>query len=77
MIFVVLAAGKGEAGVTQDDEGSGTIQHKANPYPIIEALDDTEIRTSIKRTQLIVVASLIDKQANLGGKYFFLFQFDL
>jgi hypothetical protein len=55
-------------GVTQDDEGSSTIQHKANPYPIVESLDDTELRGSIKRTQLIVVASLIDKQANLGGK---------
>ncbi len=64
------ASGKGEPGGTQDEEGSTTIQHKANPYPIVEALDDTELRGSIKRTQLIVVASLIDKQANLGGKYY-------
>ena len=44
------------------------IQHKANPYPVVEALDDTELRANIQRTQLIVVASLIDKQANLGGE---------
>lgn len=55
-----------------DEETSGTIQHKANPYPVIEALDDTELRTSIQRTQLIVVASLIDKQTNLGGMYRYL-----
>lgn len=64
-----LAAGKGETGGMGDEEPSGTIQHKANPYPVIEALDDTELRTSIQRTQLIVVASLIDKQTNLGGMY--------
>lgn len=28
-----------------------------------------ELRGSIKRTELVVVASLIDKQANLGGEY--------
>ena len=73
---VSLASGKGELGGIQDEEGSGTIQHKANPYPVVEALDDTEIRGSIKRTQLIVVASLIDKQANLGGKYFIFTKID-
>lgn len=68
-IWKLTAFGKNETGETQNDEGSGTIQHKANPYPVVEALDDTEIRGSIKRTQLIVVASLIDKQANLGGEF--------
>jgi hypothetical protein len=67
--FCFLASGKNETGGNQDEEGSSTIQHKANPYPIVEALDDTELRGSLKRTQLIVVASLIDKQANLGGMY--------
>ncbi|CAF2861797.1 unnamed protein product [Rotaria sp. Silwood2] len=61
------ATGKFDIGGMQDEEGSSTIQHKANPYPIVEPLDDTEFRGSIKRSQLIVVASLIDKQANLGG----------
>ncbi|CAF1528436.1 unnamed protein product [Rotaria magnacalcarata] len=66
-IWKLTASGKSEIGETQDEEGSSTIQHKANPYPVIEALDDTELRGSIKRTELIVVASLIDKQTNLGG----------
>ncbi|CAF0979391.1 unnamed protein product [Rotaria sordida] len=66
-IWRLTATGKTEIGGMQDEEGSSTIQHKANPYPIVEALDDTELRESIKRSQLIVVASLIDKQANLGG----------
>lgn len=65
-----LASGKSEAGGMPEEETSSTIQHKANPYPTIEALDETELRGSIKRTQLIVVASLIDKQANLGGTYY-------
>ena len=65
--FFCLAAGKSDTGGMADEESSATIQHKANPYPVVEALDDTELRTSIKRTQLIVVASLIDKQTNLGG----------
>jgi hypothetical protein len=64
-----LASGRTETGGNQEEETSATIQHKANPYPIVEALDDTELRRSIQRTQLIVVASLIDKQANLGGKF--------
>lgn len=70
-----LAGGKSDAGggggqqQQQDDEGSSTIQHKANPYPVVEASDDTELRGTIKRTELILVASLIDKQTNLGGKY--------
>ena len=67
--FCYLAAGKSETGGVGDEETSATIQHKANPYPVIEALDDAELRTSVKRTQLIVVASLIDKQTNLGGMY--------
>ena len=66
-VFFCLAAGKSDTGGMADEESSATIQHKANPYPVVEALDDTELRTSIKRTQLIVVASLIDKQTNLGG----------
>ncbi|CAF1052840.1 unnamed protein product [Rotaria sp. Silwood1] len=66
-IWRLTASGKTDIGGIQDEEGSSTIQHKANPYPIVEALDDTELRGSIKRSQLIVVASLIDKQANLGG----------
>ncbi|UJR37543.1 hypothetical protein I4U23_030245 [Adineta vaga] len=67
-IWRLTAGGKTETGgQQQDDEGSLTIQHKANPYPVVEALDDTELRGSIKRTELILVASLIDKQANLGG----------
>ncbi|CAF1154928.1 unnamed protein product [Rotaria sordida] len=45
---------------------SSTIQYKANPYPIVKALNDTELRENIKRIQLIVVTSLIDKQTNLG-----------
>ncbi|CAM4977170.1 unnamed protein product [Rotaria socialis] len=64
----IPTSGKYEAGTTQDEEGSSTIQHKANPYPVVEALDDTELRANIKRTQLIVVASLIDKQANLDDE---------
>ena len=72
-----LAGGKSDTGgggggqqqQQQDDEGSSTIQHKANPYPVVEASDDTELRGTIKRTELILVASLIDKQTNLGGKY--------
>ncbi|CAF1333829.1 unnamed protein product, partial [Rotaria sordida] len=64
---MVRTCGKSERGGTQDDEGSSTIQYKTNPYPIVEALNDTELRENIKRIQLIVVASLIDKQANLGG----------
>ncbi|CAF3886178.1 unnamed protein product, partial [Rotaria sordida] len=63
---MVRTCGKSERGGTQDDEGSSTIQYKTNPYPIVEALNDTELRENIKRIQLIVVASLIDKQANLG-----------
>jgi len=66
-IWKLTAAGKTETTDTPKDEGSATIQHKANPYPVVEATDDMEIRRSIKRTQLIVVASLIDKQTNLGG----------
>lgn len=63
-----LAAGKCDISGTQDEEESSTIQHKANPYPVVEPLDDNELRRSIKRSQLVVVASLIDKQTNLGGK---------
>lgn len=63
-----VAAGKNDLGGQTEEEGSSMIQHKANPYPVVEALDDSELRTTIQRTQLIVVASLIDKQANLGGK---------
>ncbi|CAF3876790.1 unnamed protein product, partial [Didymodactylos carnosus] len=59
-------SGKSERGETQDEEESSTIQHKTNSYPIVEALNDTELRESIKRIQLIVIALLIDKQANLG-----------
>ncbi|CAF4140691.1 unnamed protein product, partial [Adineta steineri] len=66
-IWRLTAAGKSDIGPNQDEESSSTIQHKANPYPVVESLDDTELRGSIKRTQLIVVASLIDKQTNLGG----------
>lgn len=65
------AAGKTDlTGSAEEQEGSSTIQHKANPYPIVEPLDDAELRTNIQRTQLIVVASLIDKQTNLGGTSF-------
>ncbi|CAF4572147.1 unnamed protein product, partial [Didymodactylos carnosus] len=56
---------KSERGETQDEEESSTIQHKTNLYPIVEALNDTKLRESIKRIQLIVIASLNDKQANL------------
>ncbi|CAF1419324.1 unnamed protein product, partial [Rotaria sordida] len=64
---VAKTSGKSERGETQhDDEGSSTIQYKANPYPIVKALNDTELRENIKRIQLIVVTSLIDKQTNLG-----------
>ena len=67
-IFHFLAAGKTDlSSNAEEQEGSSTIQHKANPYPTVEPLDDTEIRMSIQRTQLVVVASLIDKQTNLGG----------
>lgn len=63
-----LAAGKTDlSGNVEEQEGSSTIQHKANPYPTVEPLDDTELRVNIQRTQLVVVASLIDKQTNLGG----------
>ena len=62
------AAGKTDlSGNIDEQETSSTIQHKANPYPIVEPLDDTELRVNIHRTELIVVASLIDKQTNLGG----------
>ncbi|CAF4204039.1 unnamed protein product [Rotaria sp. Silwood2] len=61
---VASTSGKSERRGTQYDEGSSTIQYKANPYPIVEALNDTELREDIKRIQLIIVASLIDKQAN-------------
>jgi hypothetical protein len=70
LIVYCIAAGKNDFSGHQDEESlSLTIQHKANPYPVVESSDDSDLRTNIQRTQLIVVASLIDKQANLGGEY--------